>query len=40
MKTFVTDQPYLRYALLFIGAVIASFTGAVVALLLFGVLFK
>jgi len=40
MKTFLTDQPYLRYALFFIGAVIASFTGAVAALLLFGVFLK
>jgi len=40
MKTFNTDNPYIRYALLFIGAIIGAFTGTVAGTILLGVLFK
>lgn len=38
MKTFNTDSPILRYLLLFLGFVMASFVGSVAALLLVAVI--
>ena len=40
MKTFNTDKPFIRYSLLLVGVIIASFTGAVAATLLVGYLLK
>jgi hypothetical protein len=40
MKTFDSDKPILRYILLSVGILMASFTGTISALLLFFVIFK
>jgi len=38
MKTFNADKPILRYSLIFLGFVVASFVGSVTALLLVAVI--
>lgn len=40
MKTFNDDKPIYRYLFLFTGALIGSFTGAITATILIGVLLK
>ena len=40
MKTFNTDKPFIRYALLFLGVVVASLTGTISAIIFFGYLLK
>jgi hypothetical protein len=40
VKQFETDKPYLRYSLLILGVLIASFTGTVAGVLLIGYLLK
>jgi len=40
MKQFETDKPYVRYSLLILGVLIASFTGTIAGILLVGTFLK
>jgi hypothetical protein len=40
MKQFETDKPYLRYFLLTLGVLMASFIGTIAGILLIGSIFK